>query len=329
MKPTILLVDVASDDRENQRGFLESHGYEVFIAGSEEAAEQLFAQLQPDLVLLHDQRPGLAGTELCRRLKQDPVNRLTPIVFISSSATPAEILRGQEAGAADFWETPCSLRDALGRIEAFLRLKDYIDEQAKAVVVTLARSVEAKHSVMDDHSGHMADYAAKLGQNLGMTKDELEELRLGCLLHDIGKVAVPDSILLKPERLSVEETDMVRQHPLTGEKICAPLKSLRHILPMIRHHHERMDGSGYPDGLSGEEIPLKARILQIADVYDALIKDRPYRGALSSEEALEILRREAAQGWLDAALVWKFWRLFQTGECLPIRGRSMLASYYS
>lgn len=329
MKPTILLVDVASDDRENQRIFLESQGYEVLIAESEETAEQLCCQLQPDLVLVHDHGPRLAGADLCRRLKQDPVKKLTPIVLISSSPTPAEVLRAREAGAADYWETPCSLRDALGRIEAFLRLKNYIDEQAKAVVLALARSVEARHCGMGDHTGQLADYAAKLGENLGMTEEELEELRLGCLLHDIGKVAIPDSILLKPDRLSTEETQIVRQHPVTGERICAPLKSLRRILPMIRHHHERTDGSGYPDGLSGEEIPLQARILQIADVYDALIKDRPYRGALSPEQALETLRREAAQGWLDSALVWKFWRIFQTGECLPVKGRSMLVSYYT
>src|SRR5919108_160094 len=317
MKPTILLVDVASDDRENQRAFLESQGYEVLIAENEEAAAQLCGQLEPDLVVLRDQPPQLAGAELCRRLKQNPVNKLTPIVVISSSPAPAEVLRAQEAGAADYWETPCSLRDALGRIEAFLRLKNYIDEQAKAVVLSLARSVETRHSSADQHSGQLADYAAKLGQNLGMTEEELEELRLGCLLHDIGKVAIPDSILLKPARLSTEETEIVREHPVTGEKICAPLRSLRGILPMIRHHHERMDGSGYPDGLSGEEIPLKARILQVADVYDALVKDRPYRAALGPEEALEILRREAALGWLDPALVWKFRRLCQTGECLP------------
>src|SRR5690242_1073232 len=329
MKPTILLVDVASDDRENQRAFLESQGYEVLMAESDETAEELCGQLQPDLVLLHDHRPRLVGADLCRRMKRDPVNKLTPIVLISSSPTSEEALRAREAGAADYWETPCSLRDALGRIEAFLRLKNYIDEQAKAVVLALARSVEARHSVTGDHTGQLADYAAKLGENLGMTEEELEELRLGCQLHDIGKVAVPDRILLKPERLSAEETEIVRQHPETGEKICAPLKSLRRILPIIRHHHERMDGSGYPDGLSGEEIPLQARILQIADVYDALIKDRPYRGALSPEDALEILRREAAMGWLDPALVWKFWRICQAGECLPVKGRSMLASYYT
>lgn len=329
MKPTILLVDVASDDRENQRAFLASQGYEVLIAESEQIAKQVCVQLQPDLVLLYDHCPRLAGAELCRGLKQDPLNKLTPIVVISTSPTPAEVLSAREAGAADFWETPCSLRDALGRIEAFLRLKNYIDEQAKAVVLALACSVEARHSITGVHSCHLGDYAAKLGQNLGMTEEELEELRLGCLLHDIGKVAIPDRILLKPDRLSAEETEIVRQHPVTGEKICAPLKSLRRILPLIRHHHERMDGSGYPDGLRGESIPLPARILQIADVYDALTKGRPYREALSSEEALEILRREAAQGWLDAALVWRFWRLFQPGDYIPVRGHSMLASYYT
>lgn len=329
MKPTILLVDVVSDDRENQRTFLESQGYEVFIAQSEETAEQLCVHLQPDLVLLHDHRPWIGGAELCRRLKQDPVNKLTPVVVVSSSPTAAEAARAREAGAADFWETPCSLRDALGRIEAFLRLKNYIDEQAKAVLLALARSVEARHSAKDKHSGHLADYAAKLGENLGMTEEQLDELRLGCLLHDIGKVAIPDSILLKPAPLSAEEMEVMRQHPVTGERICAALKSLRRILPIIRHHHERMDGSGYPDGLRGENIPLMARVLQIADVYDALVKDRPYRAALSMEEALETLRREAALGWLDAGLVWKFWRLCQAGDWLPVRGRSMLVSYYT
>jgi putative two-component system response regulator len=319
-------VDVASADRENQEAFLENQGYEVFVAESGETAQQLCLQVQPDLVLLYEHLPQL-GAALCWQLKQDPLNKLTPIVLISSaSATPTKIAQGREAGAADFWGTPCSLQDGLGRVDTFLRLKSYIDEQAKAAVLTLARSIEAKQSLSDEHSDRLADYAARLGQNLGMTKEDLEELRLGCLLHDIGKVAIPDSILLKPECLNPEETKIVRQHPVTGEKICAPLKSLRRILPIIRHHHERMDGSGYPDGLDGEKIPLKTRILQIADVYDALTKDRPYRGALNSDEALEILRQEAACGWLDAGLVWKFSRICRSGGYLPVRGTSMRAS---
>jgi cyclic di-GMP phosphodiesterase len=329
MNPTILLVDIASADRENWKAFLGDQKYEVFTADNAEAARQLCIQLQPDLVLLHDHLPQVRGSELCQRLKQDPLNQLTPIVLISSSPTPTDREQGREAGAADFWGMPSSLREGLDRIQSLLRLKSYVDEQAKSVVLSIAHSIEAKHCLTDGHSDRLADWAAQLGESLGMNEEDLKELRLGCLLHDIGKVAVPESILLKPARLNPEETEIVRQHPITGEKICAALKSLRPILRIIRHHHERMDGSGYPDGLCGEEIPLKARILQVADVYDALINDRPYREALSTAEALEILRHEAMYGWLDASLVWKFSRICQSGDYLPIRGRSMLASYYA
>lgn len=311
MNPTILLVDPSSPDRENWKAFLENQQYDVHTAENTESALQLCLQLQPDLVLLHDHPPQVCGTELCRRLKQNPLNQLTPVVLVSSSPSATDVEHGLEAGAADFWGTPSSLRDGLGRIESLLRLKGYIDEQAKSVVLSLARSIEAKHCLSDGHSDRLADYAAQLGESLGMTEEDLQELRLGCLLHDIGKVAVPDSILLKPARLNPQEKEIMRQHPLTGEQICAPLKSLRPILPIIRHHHERMDGTGYPDGLSGEEIPLKARILQVADVYDALTNDRPYREALSSNEALLILHQEAMYGWLDASLVWKFSQICQ------------------
>lgn len=328
MNPTILLVDVASAERENWKAFLEYQRYDVFTAETSDSARQLCLQLQPDLVLLHDHLPQVRGTELCRRLKQDPLNQLTPVVLISPAPTAIDMEQSREAGAADFWGMPSSLGEGLGRIQTLLRLKSYIDEQAKSVVLSLARSIEAKHCLTDGHSDRLAEYALQLGENLGLGEEDLEELRLGCLLHDIGKVAVPDSILLKPGRLNTQEVEVMKQHPITGEQICAPLKSLRPILPLIRHHHERMDGTGYPDGLYSGEIPLKARILQVADVYDALINDRPYREALSSEEALEILRQEAMHGWLDASLVCRFSQICQMGELVPVRGRSMLASYY-
>jgi putative two-component system response regulator len=232
-------------------------------------------------------------------------------------------------GAADCWGTPASLWDALSRIQTLLRLKNYIDEQAKSVVLSLARSIEAKNPLRNGHSERLAGYAERLGESLGLREEDLRELQIASWLHDIGKVAVPDSILLKPGPLNAEETEIVRQHPVIGEKICAPLKSLRRILPVIRHHHERMDGSGYPDGLRGEKIPLRAQILQIADIYDALVTERPYRGALSSEEALQILRREVMNGWLNASLVSKFSKICHTGDNFLIRGKSMLASYYA
>jgi putative two-component system response regulator len=197
------------------------------------------------------------------------------------------------------------------------------------VVLSLARSIEAKHSVMNGHSDRLIKYAVQLGVTLDLPEDDLQELQIACLLHDIGKVAVPDEILLKPGALNTEETEIVRQHPVIGESICAPLKSLRRVLPVIRHHHERIDGSGYPDGLRGNEIPLLARILQVADIYDALITDRPYRDALSSEDALETLNKEARYGWLDASLVRRFSRICRYGEYFPVRGRTMLASYYA
>ena len=328
MNPTILLVDVASKERENWKAFLENQRYEVFTAETPESARQLCLQFQPDLVLLHDHLSQVRGSELCRCLKQDPLNQLTPIVLISSAPTPMELEESREAGAADFWGVPSSLGEGLDRIQSLLRLKSYIDEQAKSVVLSLAHSIEAKHCLSDGHSDRLAEYAMELGESLSLSEEDLEELRLGCLLHDIGKVAVPDNILLKPARLNPQEMEIMRQHPITGEQICAPLKSLRPILPIIRHHHERMDGTGYPDGLYGGEIPLKARILQVADVYDALVNDRPYREALSSTEALQILHQEAMYGWLDASLVWKFSRICQTVDFLPVRGRSMLASYY-
>ena len=328
MRPIILLVDVASSDEPNWKTFLENESYEVFTAGDKDTALRQCRLLQPDLIMLHDTLQEIDGFELCRRLKEDPLNELVPIVLIKRTSDQKDISRGRGAGAAEVWGTCTSLEEGLSRVQLLLRLNDYIDEQAKSVVLSLARSIEAKDSLTGGHSDRMVEYAIHLGESVGLRERELQELRTACLLHDVGKVAVPDSILRKPGPLDTEETKIVRQHPIVGEKICAPLKSLRGILPVIRHHHERMDGSGYPDGLRGEQIPVKARILQIADIYDALITDRPYREALSSEEAIQVVSQEAARGWLDAYLVRKFSEIRGCDEQLRARGRSMLASYY-
>lgn len=329
MNPSILLVDVASPGRESWKAFLEDQECDVFTAESAESARQMCLRLLPDLVLLHDHLPGVRASDLCKRLKMDPVNRFTPMVLISSAPTASEIQLVRGTGTVDFWGTPASVRDGFCSIPFLLRFKGYVEERAKSLMVSFARSIEAKHSLMNGHSARTSYFAVRLGESLGLNEKDLEELRLGCLLHDIGKVGVPDQIILKRGRLSPHETELVRQHTVIGEQICAPLKSLRAILPMIRHHHERMDGSGYPDGLGDEEIPLKARIIQVADVYDALTNDRPYREAVSHEEALRILHQEAMYGWLDSSLVWKFSGICRSGEYHAVRGRSMLASYYT
>jgi putative two-component system response regulator len=281
------------------------------------------------LVLLFDTLPETSSFSLCRRLKKEPLNQLTPVVLIKPAPDLWDIRRGQEAGASDIWATPSSLWDALQRIQTLLRLKAYTDEQARSSLFSLARSVDSKQNLRNGHSELLLSYAELLGRSLGLGDDDTIELRLACWLHDIGKVALPESILLKPGPLNAEETRIMREHPVTGEQICAPLKSLRPILPVIRHHHEKMDGSGYPDGLRGDSIPLKARILQVADIYDALTTDRPYREALPHNEALSILFAEVENGWLDSAVVSQFAQISKGHEYFPVRGRTMLASYYA
>ena len=242
MNPSILLVDVASPGRESWKAFLENQECQVFTAESAESAWQMCLRLLPDLVLLHDHLPGVRATDLCTRLKRDPANRLTPMVLISCAPTASEIRRVREAGV-DFWGTPASVRDGFSSIPFLLRFKSYVEERTKSLIVSLARRIEAKHSLMNGHSERTSYFAVRLGESLGLNEKDLEELRLGCLLHDIGKVGVPDHIILKRGRLTPYETELVRQHTVIGEQICTPLKSLRGVLPLIRHHHERMDGS--------------------------------------------------------------------------------------
>ena len=329
MNPAILLVDVASVNREGLRHFLQRQKCDVEEAADAESALRCCRQMQPDLVLVHDSLPDIGSFELCRHIKKDPLNQLTPVILVKPSPDQWDIHRGREAGAMDIWATPPSLWDALGRIQTILRLKMYMDEQARSAVFSLARSLDSKHNLKNGHSERLVAYAEQLGERVGLGEEDLQELRIASWIHDIGKISIPERILLKPGPLDAEERRIIEEHPVIGEKICAPLKSLRRILPVIRHHHEKMDGSGYPDGLCGEAIPLKARILQVADIYDALTTDRPYRGALPPEQALQALFSEAENGWLDASIVLKFSRLCRDGEFFPVRRRTMLASYYA
>lgn len=329
MNPAILLVDVPSANRDELKHFLQGQNYDVAVSHYAEFAVGYCRQLQPDLVLLYDNLPESSCFTLCHRLKKDPLNQLTPIVLVKPCPDQWDIRRGHEAGASDIWAAPSSLWDALQRIQTLLRLKTYMDEQARSALFSLAHSVDLKQNLRNGHSDLLLNYAELLGRSFGFGDEDVLQLRVACWLHDVGKIAVPEDILLKPGPLDAAETRIVREHPVTGERICAPLKSLRLILPIIRHHHEKMDGSGYPDGLRGEAIPLKARILQVADIYDALTTDRPYREALPHNEALSILFAEAESGWLDTKVVQRFAKVSKGHEYFPIRGRTMLASYYA
>src|ERR1700734_2380218 len=248
------------------------------------------------------------GFEVCRHIKATPETRLTPVVLVTGLTTTEDRIIGINAGADDFLSKPIDLNELLARTRSLLRLKQYTDEleNAEAVLFSLAHSIEARDPYTHGHCERLAEMSARMGERLGVPEEQIKALRRAGVVHDIGKVAVPDSILLKPGPLTADETKVMQKHPVVGERICAPLKTFRLVLPIIRHHHEKYDGSGYPDGLVGDAIALTARILQLSDVYDALTTDRPYKVAFTPEVALDLMEEECDRGWWDRQLLTAF-----------------------
>lgn len=303
--PLILVVDDNQDNAALMRQLLATRGYDTEVAHSAEEAEAFIAEGLPDLILLDVIMPGKSGLELCRELKERAETRLVPIIMITGLADREDKIRGIEAGADDFLNKPIFPEELFARVKSLLKLKDFTDEleNVEDVLCTLGLSVESRDPYTSGHCERLARYACALGEHVGLTQTDLVALRRGGYLHDIGKITVPDEILKKGSDLTPEEWVIMRQHPLTGEAICRPLKSLRPVLPIIRHHHEHWNGSGYPDGLRAEEIPLLARILQVVDVYDALRTARPYKPALPHEESARLILRDANAGLWDYRLV--------------------------
>jgi putative two-component system response regulator len=304
MYEKILIVDDESGARAALEFLLRREGFEVRDAADGPSAIQECATFRPDLILLDIMMPGMNGFEVCRHIKATPETRLTPVVLITGLTATEDRIAGINAGADDFLSKPIDLNELLARTRSLLRLKQYTDEleNAEAVLFSLAHSIEARDPYTHGHCERLAEMSARMGERLGVPEEQIKALRRAGVVHDIGKVAVPDSILLKPGPLTADETKVMQKHPVVGERICAPLKTFRLVLPIIRHHHEKNDGTGYPDGLQGEEIPLTARILQLSDVYDALTTDRPYKVAFTPEVALDLMGEEAERGWWDREL---------------------------
>ena len=312
----ILIVDDESAARGALETLLRREGFDVRNASDGPSALAECAMFCPDLILLDILMPGMNGFEVCRRIKATPETRLTPVVLITGLSATEDRIEGINAGADDFLSKPIDINELLARARSLLRLKQYTDEleNAEAVVFTLAQSIEARDPYTRGHCERLADMSARLGARLEIPEEDIKALRWAGIVHDIGKVVVPDAILLKPGPLTPEEMAVMRKHSVVGERICEPLKSFRPVLPIIRHHHEKRNGSGYPDGKSGEDIPLTARILQLADVYDALTTNRPYRTAVSSEEALQIMDDEAKLGWWDQEMFDQFRDMIRDGR---------------
>jgi putative two-component system response regulator len=306
--PRILLVD---DNRELMAvmcDLLSGHGYEVIAVSSVVQGEAEVSQNPPDLILSDVIMPGKSGYDFCRSVKEDPRTRLIPFVLVTGLSDRESKLRGIEAGADDFLNKPIFAEELFARVKSLLKLKEFTDEleTAESVLCTLGLSVESRDPYTDGHCERLAQYAVTLGHNLGLDEESIVALRRGGYLHDLGKIAVPDEILKKGANLTAAEWEIMKRHPITGENICKPLKSLRLVLPIIRHHHEHCDGTGYPDGLRKQETPLLSRVLQVVDVYDALRTARPYKPALSHEQAAITMRQEARAGFWDAELVGAF-----------------------
>ncbi|MFY9844677.1 MAG: HD-GYP domain-containing protein [Terriglobales bacterium] len=310
-KQSILVVDDNVVNAALLRQLLETRGYPTVAVQNAADAEAEIQREAPDLILLDVIMPGKSGYQVCRELKGDPKTRLIPIVMITGLSDREDRLKGIEAGADDFLTKPICPEELFARANSLLKLKEFTDEleTADSVLCTLGLSVEARDPYTEGHCERLARNAADLGRFLGLQEESIVALERGGYLHDLGKIVVPDEILKKGTNLTAAEWMIMKQHPVTGEKICRPLKSLRLVLPIIRHHHEHSDGSGYPDGLRMGEIPLLPRILQVVDIYDALRTARPYKPALGHDQAALTMRVEARNGLWDDELVTEFFSM--------------------
>lgn len=304
----ILVVDDAEQIVVLLTRILERDGHTV--DGTSDAVEALrMAKAGAyDLILLDVLMPSWDGFELCRTLKTQPETMFTPVVLITGLQDSPSRITGIEAGADDFLTKPMNMDELRARARSLVRLKRRTDDldSAESVIVSLAMTIEARDPCTDGHCQRLATYAAMLGAALGLSAAELASLQRGAFLHDVGKVGVPDAILRKAGRLTPDETRIMQAHTVIGERLCGGLRSLTHVRPIVRHHHERLDGSGYPDGLHGDAIPMLAQVIGVVDVYDALTSERPYKSAMSPAEAVAELGVEVARGWRSAKLVDTF-----------------------
>ncbi len=309
--PTILVVDAADVNRKLLKGMLKTEPYRILEATRAAEAIAHLQREEIDLIIVDLMLPGMSGSDLCRWLKANRQTHLIPVVILTSVHGVENEIESISAGANDFLLKPLSPAIVRTRVQSLLRHKAAIDslEEAETILFALAQAVEQRDKCTGDHCQRLATYSVALGMALGLNRTDLMALYRGGYLHDIGKVAVPDAILFKPGKLTEEEWVVMRAHTTKGEEICSPMKSLSSVLPIIRSHHERWDGTGYPDGLAAEAIPLLARVLQVADIYDALTTQRPYKLALSHDEAVAMLKQEAERGWRDSQLVTLFDRM--------------------
>jgi putative two-component system response regulator len=306
----ILVVDDDAMQRQLECDILESSDIACELEEARNGGEALerLRKMPFDAVLLDKRMPVMDGDEVCRRVRNDLQQRLLPLIMVTGTNSQEDLAASLLAGATDFISKPYTPLELISRIRAAVRTKRLTDQldSAESLLFTLARMVEAKDKTTGDHCSRLSHMVVVYGEALGLGRGQLEALRRGGVLHDIGKLGIPDRILLKPSGLTDDEWVIMRQHTNIGAHLCESLATMRDVVPIIRHHHERWDGNGYPDALQGEAIPLLARVFQIIDIYDALASTRPYKRSLSRQEIVGIMRDETAKGWRDPALMESF-----------------------
>lgn len=318
----ILVVDDEPGQRTLQREILAAPRYLVAEARNGAEAFAILAKQSFDVVLLDRCLPDMDGIEVCRRIRATQSECVLPIILVTGThAGPRGVAEGFGAGASDYLQKPYHPMELTARVDAAVarkRLSDQLDN-TESLLFTLARMVEAKDTHTGDHCTRLSHLAVVFGQKLGLDFEDLHALRRGGVLHDIGKLGVPDRIMLKNGPLTEDEWGLMRNHTVIGERLCAGLKSMCRTLPIIRSHHERWDGSGYPDGLRHMETPLLGRVFQIVDMYDALTHERSYKGPFSKDRVIQIFHDETARGWRDPELVGEFLNLLdQAPESLDV-----------
>jgi putative two-component system response regulator len=283
-------------------------GYEISTAPNGEEGLEAVGRVRPDVILLDVNMPGIDGLEVCRRLKADAATRLIPVVLLTGLSAVEDRVKGIEAGADDFLSKPFVVAELNARVRSLTRLKRYTDEldSAESMILSLALTIEARDPYTKGHCERLAAYATALGARLGLPEDQQVALHRGGFLHDVGKIGIPDAVLLKSGPLEPAEFALMQQHPVIGDNLCRESRLLEDVRPIVRHHHERLDGTGYPDKLSGDQVPLLAQIVGIVDAYDAMTTNRPYKAAVTRDKARDELRQDVAKGWKSAALVEEF-----------------------
>lgn len=309
----VLIVEDDLNQSNLESEILDSSDYKVAVVDSFESALEILLKKTFDVVLLDYDLPGKKGDDLCRWIRLQENLVLLPVIIVTGGDTFSTLPTCMEAGATDFIKKPFHPIELLSRVNSAIRFKRNTDnlDSAQSLLFTLARFVEAKDEITGDHCSRLAHGCVAFGKILGLDDEYLMALERGGVLHDIGKLGIPDSILLKPGKLTEDEWAVMKQHVVIGEKLCRGLITMKSVLPIIHFHHERWDGGGYPNGLKGEEIPLIARVFQLVDIYDALANERPYKKAFSNEKIIEIFNEEVEKGWRDPELVAVFIDIIQ------------------